>query len=647
MRVSVVYSAAVLVNDKELLSVVRALEAWRPYLEGNPHKVEIFSDHKNLEFFMTTHDLNWRQAWWSIYLNRLDFIISHRPGQLSSGPDGLSRRPDHEVPAGSHDNVDQRILPPGKVGGQEWVTHVKRAVVVEVERCGESEVVAKVAQVILSDAQILERICAVLRKDPKLELMWDLETAPALVKSHLKDFRVDNGLVRFRGLVYVPDNNEVKHLILQLFHDSIPAGHPGRANTLSLIARNYYWPHMSEFVLRYVDGCELCQKTKPRRQKLYGPLQPLKIPDGPWQHISTDYIGPLPASRRHDAIQVVCDKSTKRAHFLGAHSTDTAEDMCDIFMERVWSLHGTPKKLVSDWGPQFIARYTKRMWERVGIKPALSSAHHPETDGQTERTNQELEIYLRAFVDYYQDDWMDWLPFAEFAYNNRFHTAIGMSPFYAEYGYNPTFSIDPVNSHSVPKADERLNRIHEIQQEIRSILELTAEWMKKFHNAWVDESPDYIVGDRVYLERADLRSTQPNNKLDFKRFGPFKISQKVLDSAYQLDLPDGWAIHDVFHVSRLVPACEDTILGRRQEPPAPVEMESGEEVEIEWILKERRTRGGVSEFLVRWKGYDDSKDEWLKEYNMGHAMEAVQEFRENEKTRGKQCGHRVPHAVNN
>jgi hypothetical protein len=230
---------------------------------------------------------------------------------------------------------------------------------------------------------------------------------------------------------------------------------------------------------------------------------------------------------------------------------------------------------------------------------------------------------------------MDWLPFAEFAYNNRFHTTIGMSPFYAEYGYNPTFSIDPVNSQSVPKANKFLNRIHEVQQEIRSILELMAEQMKKFHDTWVNESPDYIVGNRVYLEHADLRLTQPNNKLDFKWFGPFKILQKVLDSAYQLDLPDGWAIHDVFHVLCLVPACEDTILGQRQEPPAPVEMESGEEVEIERILKERRTWGGVSEFLVRWKGYDDSENEWLKEYNMGHAMEAVQKFWENEKTQGK------------
>lgn len=627
------------VYDKELLAVVRALETWRPYLEGNPHRIQIFSDHRNLEFFMTTRDLNRRQARWSMFLNRFNFIIYHRPGHLSAGPDGLSRRPDHEVPVGERDNIDLRLLPQEKLGAmaeeEPRTTTVKRGVIVGIDRCGKSEVVAKVGQEIRGDAEILQRIREVSQDDPKLNLMWELESASALVKSRLKDFTVDGGLVRYRGLVYVPDNAEVKRWLLQLYHDSIPAGHPGISNTLALLARNYYWPRMSEFVKRYVEGCETCQKSKPRRQPPLGKLQPLEVPTGPWQHITTDYIGPLPSSRGHDAIQVVCDKQTKRAHFLPAHTTDGANDMCDVFMERVWCLHGTPKKIIADRGPQFAANFARRMWERLGIKRALSTAHHAQTDGQTERVNQELEVYLRAYVDFYQDDWMDWLPFAEFAYNNRFHSAIGMSPFYAEYGYNPTFSIDPVNSQSVPKADERLDRIHQVQKDLASILELAAERMKRFYDAWVDESPDYIPGDRVYLERADLRSTRPNHKLDFCRFGPFKISQKISDTSYRLMLPDGWAIHNVFHVSCLIPAREDTILGRKQEPPAPVEMETGVEMEIERILKERKTRGGVTEFLVHWKGFGDDEDEWLKEYDLTHALEAIEEFRQNERMRGK------------
>lgn len=173
-----------------------------------------------------------------------------------------------------------------------------------------------------------------------------------------------------------------------------------------------------------------------------------------------------------------------------------------------------------------------------------------------------------------------------------------------------------------------------MQEELKDLLELAAARMKHFYNAWVDEAPDYMVGDHVFLERTDLCSDRPNRKLDFKRFGPFAVvTQKISDTAYRLALPDGWAIHDVFHVSCLIPVREDTILGRRQVPPPPVQMETGEEVEIERILRERRTRG--AEFLVRWKGYDESEDEWLKEYDMPHALEAIQEFRENERLRGR------------
>lgn len=625
------------VHDKELLAVVRALETWRPYLEGNPHCIDIFSDHRNLEFFMTARDLNRRQARWSIFLNRFVFKIHHRPGRLSAGPDELSRRADHALAGDDRDNREQQLLSPDRVGEGMGTSgrKAKRGVVVDPGYCGLSEVVAKLAQVVHADDDILKRIREVARHDPKLTALWELDKAPGVVRSRLKDFVVDDGLVRFRGLVYVPDDPEVKRWILQLYHDSIPAGHPGVSNTLEMVSRNYYWPRMSDFVRRYVEGCETCQRTKPRRRKPIGKLQPLEIPTGPWQHVSTDYIGPLPASGGYDAIQVVCDKHTKRAHFLAARTTDGAVEMCDSFLRRVWPLHGTPKKVVSDMGPQFIAKFTAQMWKRLGIKKALSTAHHPQTDGQTERVNQELEIYLRAYVDYYQDDWVEWLPFAEFAYNNRFHSSIGMSPFYAEYGYNPTFSIDPVNSQSVPMADERLDRIHQVQESLQAVLVLAAERMKKFHDVWVDETPDYSIGDEVFLERADLRSTRPCEKLDFRRFGPFKVSQKISDTAYRLDLPDGWNIHNVFHVSCLIPVRVDTIAGRRQEPPPPVIVKGEEQQEIERLLKVRRTAGGVKEFLVKWLGFGESHNEWIPEYDLDNAKEEIERFWREEEAKGR------------
>lgn len=280
-----------------------------------------------------------------------------------------------------------------------------------------------------------------------------MKAAPALVQAQLKDFTINHGLVHYHGLVYVPDNDEIKCTILQLYHDLIPAGHSGQANTLALIMQNYYWPRMSEFMRCYVDGCKMCQRIKPCCQRPHRPLQPLEVPNGPWQHIFTDYIGLLLMSQGFNAIQVVCNKSTKRAHFLLAHFTDSTAAMCNTFLERVWCLHKMPKKVISDRGPQFVAQYVKQMWECLGIKQVLSMVHYPQTNGQTEHANQELEVYLQAFVDYYQDNWVKWLLFAEFAYNNCVNASIGMLLFYAKYIYNPTFSIDPVSSQLVSKVD--------------------------------------------------------------------------------------------------------------------------------------------------------------------------------------------------
>ena len=277
------------VHDKELLAAIRALEEWRPYLEGNAHKVKIFSDHRNLEYFMTMKDLTRRQARWSLFLSRFDFMIVHRPGRLSAGPDGLSRRADHGGGGEGQDNTERVLLdrerllnPQTPENGPQGRRRKVRRVVVTEEMLAESDIRARAVRQIDADDVILDRIRAVVRNDPQLAVVFDLENASTLMKHRLREWTVDSGLVRFRNLIVVPSDDEIKRKICELYHDSIPAGHPGRQNTLALIARNYYWPRMSEFVNRYVDSCNLCQRSKPSRKRPHGPLQPLEVPMGPW-----------------------------------------------------------------------------------------------------------------------------------------------------------------------------------------------------------------------------------------------------------------------------------------------------------------------------------------------------------------------------
>ncbi|VDC04626.1 unnamed protein product [Peniophora sp. CBMAI 1063] len=657
------------IYDKELLAIVRALEEWRPYLEGSPHRVTIYSDHKNLEYFMTARDLTRRQARWSLYLNRFWFLIEHRPGRLNMGADGMSRRADHAEHG--RDNTAQTLLGPDRVGKRaqshggvvhdpprgefypvslyENFAEPRRACVLLPEgRLGvvEAEISARVAaltaeaaatdmededQLIPGDDLILEAIREATPRDPTLELIFAKEKpgAAPLLKKRLADYVLEDGVVRTRGLIVVPDEEEIRHDILRLCHDSAPAGHPGEKKTLALVARTYYWPGMSTYVERYVSGCPTCQQSKPRARKPTGPLQPLEIPTGPWQHISADFIVKLPVSNGTDSILVVVDKLLKRARFFPVNETITAPEVADIFFERIWCERGTPYKLVSDRGTQFVSRFMQRLLQRLGIKSARSTSYHPQSDGQTEHVNQDLETYLRMFVNYYQDDWASWLPLAEFAYNSRVHSSTGVSPFYAELGFNPQFSTNLVQAHAVPAADERIDLIHHVQEELQATLELAAETMKRYHDRWVDQAPAYTVGDRVWLEHPHIHSsTRPSPKLDVKRYGPFVIEEKLSDLVFRLALPKSWRVHPVFHVSHLVPFREDSILGRVPKAPTPIEVDGHEEYELQQIIWDRVDQSGKRQYRVRYRGFDSSHDEWLEEYELENAQELLEEYRE-------------------
>ena len=145
-------------------------------------------------------------------------------------------------------------------------------------------------------------------------------------------------------------------------------------------------------------------------------------------HISADFITKLLLAQGYDAILVVCDWMSKMVHFIPTTEQTSAKGLVKLFRDNVWKLHGLPESIISDRGPQFVAELTKELNEMLGISTKLSTAYHPQTDGQTERTNQELEQYLRMFVDHWQETWPEWMATAEFAYNNKVQTSTQQSP---------------------------------------------------------------------------------------------------------------------------------------------------------------------------------------------------------------------------
>ena len=255
------------------------------------------------------------------------------------------------------------------------------------------------------------------------------------------------GKVYFRDrLVIDPDDANIQLQLIHQTHASGPGGHPGRVKTLDLMNRKYWWPGMSIAVRTYCNACLLCDKTKTPRSLPTGFLKPLAIPLAPWRDISVDYITPLPPCRRKDRVfqhvVVVVDRLTKMRHFIATEGLG-AEELAERFIERVYSLHGLPETIVSDRGTQFVSTLWRALSARLAVTLKPSSAFHPQTNGQTERINAELEQYLRLFVDWAQDDWVDWLPLAEFAGNNTTSETTGVSPFFANYGFHPRMGVEP------------------------------------------------------------------------------------------------------------------------------------------------------------------------------------------------------------
>jgi len=202
----------------------------------------------------------------------------------------------------------------------------------------------------------------------------------------------------------VPADTEIKLRILEAHHDGKTAGHLGQNKTLELIARDYTWSGMREFVNEYIRTCDTCARNKAPRRR-HGQLHPLPISNEPRKSLSMDFVIQLPLSQGYDAIYVCVDWFMKMAHFVATNSNITAEGTGDLYLRNIFKGHGLPEDIVSDRGSQFVSKFTRRLLELVEVKGNRSTAYYPQSDGQTERTNQTMEQYLRVYCDYRQDNW--------------------------------------------------------------------------------------------------------------------------------------------------------------------------------------------------------------------------------------------------
>ena len=204
--------------------------------------------------------------------------------------------------------------------------------------------------------------------------------------------------------MYVPKDKELRAEVIRLHHDVPAVGHGGKWKTVELVTKNYWWPGVTRDVGKYVEGCDLCQRMKNIAEEPVGKLKLSEVPEKPWTHLTVDFITKLPVVAGKNAILVVCDRLSKMTHFVATIEGTSAEGLARLFWDNVWKLHGLPESVVLDRGPQFTAELTKELNKMLGIETKLLTAFHPQTDGQTEHMNQELEQYLRFFIEHRQKD---------------------------------------------------------------------------------------------------------------------------------------------------------------------------------------------------------------------------------------------------
>lgn len=657
-------------GEKELLAVVHALRLWHCYLSGVHFTV--VTDHHPNTYFDTKTVLSPRQVRWMELLSRYSFDWKYNPGRTNVA-DPLSRRPrgtPHKQAVAAEAAATARTMPAGEVfavlasllssrpkrknagqnlwrqtlpGEDDTKSQENRTEKRQAEReSAEQRTHKRTRHADTADA----RSASPARTDsgaasglPPPPPLSDLSLPEAIKVAYLGDrwfknwsrkkkptLHAESGLYYHAGRVVVPAADGLRFRVVAEHHETRMYGHFGTRKTYGAVAQNYWWPGLHRFVAAFCKACDACQRNKPLQRRPAGLLQPPPVPSAPWNSISTDLITGLPPTDNgHDAIVVFVDRLTKMVHFRATRSSLDTRGYAQLFLDTVVCLHGVPAEIVSDRGPQFTSQLWRDLTSLLSVSHALSSAYHPQTDGQTERANRVLEEMLRAYVGPMQNDWDQMLSMAEFAVNSAWHESTQTSPFFLNYGRHlQTPATHGLPNVRAPAAAEMAEKIQDGIERAKRALEAAQRRQKRYADTRRSEA-SFQEGEEVLLStiNLNLKAGGGVRKLMPLYVGPFKIEGRVGAVAYRLALPDTMKqLHPVFHVSLL-----RRYNTRPEHAPTPVlpvlEHSGGDWFAIEAVLDCRESRGR-REYLVKWQGFRPEHNEWRDESDL--TENAVKEY---------------------
>lgn len=672
-------------TEREALAAKEGLVKFQAFIEGE--SVLLVTDHSALQWARTYENSNRRLAAWgavfSAYSPGLEII--HRAGRVHSNVDPLSRLPrappNHISPVEdsepsivtdsslAEEQERQLRSAPAKEAFVAWcVDECLEGVKSAWASVKESSVTDNKEDLdtlpvgedywdqanpapnlhVSMDSDYLKEWVADYAKDQAFSKIWaDKERLAENWKAGSCFLRDERGLLFFLDEGYQPRlcvPKERRNFVLREAHESpLESAHASAERLWQNLSQKFYWKRMKTDIIEYCCTCDVCQKVKTPNFAKYGFLIPNPIPSRPYQSISMDFIVNLPWSNGFNAIFVVVDHLSKQGSFIPCTTGLTAAEFGELFVRHIVCCFGLPDSIITDRDPRWTLDFWKGVARFLKTKMSLSSAHHPQHDGQTEILNRHLVTMIRAYVSDDLTDWAAWLHILEFAYNNTIHSSTGASPNFLTYGFQPKTPLDFL----LPKeTQESKGFTYSLQPSARSFLEtLAMHWdsaRRSIAKAQDEQGlqfnkgrrpvPDFKQGDRVLVNPHSLDwvdSKGVGAKLKQRWIGPFEVQQKINPKVFRLRMSDKYPGLPVFNIEHLRKYEESsTEMGDRTLMPESRRTRvEAPEYEVESIVGHRRM-GKNLQYLVRWLGYGPQYDTWEPARGMRNASTLVRKYRE-------------------
>ncbi|KAG8485854.1 hypothetical protein CXB51_019216 [Gossypium anomalum] len=491
-------------HDLELAAVIFALKIWRHYLYGE--RCVIYTDHKSLKYLLTQKELNLRQRRWIELLKDYDCSIEYHPGKANVVADALSRRAvsDWRAMFARLSLYDDGSLLAELQVRPTWMDQIKE------KQLRDESLVARFQQVKEGDTS---------------------------------EFGLNSkGVLCFQGRICVLKYSDLRQSILKEAHGGLCAMHPGGNKLYHDLRELYWWPGLKREVTEFVGKCLTCQQVKAEHQLPSGLLQPVKIPLWKWERVTMDFVSRLPLTpAKKDSVWVIVDRLTKSAHFIPVRTNFLLQKLAKLYVAEIVRLHGVPVSIISDRDPRFTSRFWQKLHEALGTRLNFSTTFHPQTDGQSERVIQILEDMLMGYIIDFRGSWEDYLPLAEFAYNNSYQASIRMAPYEALYGRRcQTPSCWTELGERQVLGPELVADTENKVKVIRDHLKEASDRQKSYANLKRKEI-EYSIGDLVFLKVESTVHWALSGFEASRTSGMF-----FMELPLELD-----RIHDVFHVSML------------------------------------------------------------------------------------------------